>query len=224
MPSKQRAEGPERADVRIATEKRVAEDCARIFAEFELTIKHDDELYRHLRCGKPGDSAFSFNIVTWPGHLTIAGDIGSWTFSRVEDMFTFFRGDRINPDYWQGKLVGNGQHSASTRWTREAFAARVAEWREELFDPSWGSVGEMNIDRRRELQVAIAELASGEHADYEHPAMVALSEFDCQGIRIEEFYEWGCTDWDTQFLMCLHGIVWAIKAYDAATPDEGSGE
>jgi hypothetical protein len=39
-----------------------------------------------------------FDVVTWPGHLSISGDMGCFVFTRVDDMFTFFRGHEDAPN------------------------------------------------------------------------------------------------------------------------------
>ncbi|SQC93443.1 Uncharacterised protein [Cedecea neteri] len=84
-----------------------------------LQIHRDDGLYRHLRFKRPGTNAYYFDIVTWPGYLTITGDMGTWTFSRVSDMFNFFMdshfGHRasfvINPGYWSEKFEAGAGRS-----------------------------------------------------------------------------------------------------------------
>jgi hypothetical protein len=38
-----------------------------------LEIVRDDGLYRHLRMKQPGKSCYYFDIVTWPGYLTVTG-------------------------------------------------------------------------------------------------------------------------------------------------------
>lgn len=75
-------------------------------AEHEMAVLHDDGLYRHLRFSRPETGVYSFDIVTWPGYLSLTGDLTSGlTFCRIEDMLEFFAGDRINPGYWSEKLV-----------------------------------------------------------------------------------------------------------------------
>lgn len=84
-------------------------------AKFEMTVLHDDGMYRHLRFANPENNNCWFQIVHTPGQLTISGDMGCFTFSRKMDMFQFFNADagrEINPDYWIQKLftyepVGN---------------------------------------------------------------------------------------------------------------------
>lgn len=80
------------------------ESFKRDTAKFKLTILHDDGVYRHLRIGDPETFCQAFQITTWPGHLEYSGDMGDYVFSRLDDMFRFFRGDSINPSYWAEKL------------------------------------------------------------------------------------------------------------------------
>lgn len=54
-----------------------------------LEIIRDDGLYRHLRMQQPGNSCYYYDVITWPGYLTVTGDMGTWTFSRIADMFDF---------------------------------------------------------------------------------------------------------------------------------------
>src|ERR1035438_10338294 len=66
-------------------------------AEHAMAVMQDNGVYRHLRFRKPGSSNMWFDLITWPGSLVISGDMGTWAFSRVEDMFAFFRSwDREN--------------------------------------------------------------------------------------------------------------------------------
>ncbi|WP_075737482.1 hypothetical protein [Streptomyces acidiscabies] len=75
----------------------------------QMIVLHDDGFYRHLRfTNRPlGYGEYWFDLITWPGCLTIRGDFGdAYTFSRLPDMFKFFRGKGINPHYWAEKLSG----------------------------------------------------------------------------------------------------------------------
>lgn len=82
----------------------------------ELTVLHDDGLYRHLRMAPPKDksSCFWYEIITWPGSLVLRGDGESFAFAREEDMLGFFRSGiykdgslHINPSYWAEKITSN---------------------------------------------------------------------------------------------------------------------
>lgn len=97
------------SDTIEATVHRHADDA---FSDHEMTVKHENGIYRHLRFVKPGTWMYGFDIVTWPGHLFVGGDIESFTFARVNDMIPFFAHAEINPHYWSEKLVApRGQES-----------------------------------------------------------------------------------------------------------------
>jgi hypothetical protein len=119
-------------------------------SEHRMTVLHEDGPYRHIRFRKPQSINMWFDLVTWPNVLTIGGDMGTWTFSRVEDMFTFFRHRqkrlrdsrcncpvcgrltsdlKINPSYWAEKLQhGNytGRDGAKV-WDQDTFQARLLD-------------------------------------------------------------------------------------------------
>jgi hypothetical protein len=85
-----------------------------VVTEHEMTVLQDDGgVYRHLRFRHPGTVIYSFNLITWPGHLAIAGDCGAFMFARTHDMFEFFEASTngaINPHYWSEKLTAPRQH------------------------------------------------------------------------------------------------------------------
>ncbi|URN11302.1 hypothetical protein LUW77_03145 [Streptomyces radiopugnans] len=107
-----------------------------------MTVLHNDGLYRHLRFMSPRTSEFRFELVTWPGSLTIRGDYGDpHTFSRLDDMFQFFRADRrrgINPHYWAEKLGRDGGRRSVKSYSEELLRQLVVERFVE--DAKWGGV------------------------------------------------------------------------------------
>ncbi len=60
-------------------------------ANHEMQIIRDDGVQRHLRFKKPGTMCYHFDLITWGGHLCYTGDMGTYVFTRVHDMFDFFR-------------------------------------------------------------------------------------------------------------------------------------
>jgi hypothetical protein len=88
----------------------IAERFARDTKDHQMQVLRDDGLYRHLRFRRPRTqtSAYWFDLITWPGRLTVDGDCGTFTFARLTDMFEFFRGGRINPGYWAEKIQSAG--------------------------------------------------------------------------------------------------------------------
>ena len=115
----------------------------------QLTVVHDDGLYRQLRMHDPAmGSMWSWGITTLPWHLATFGDIGSgYMFSREEDMLKFVssagRSDGYYSDespgidfrYWAEKLVGTGNYERIRCYSHELFVQLVTdhlEYDEEL--------------------------------------------------------------------------------------------
>lgn len=81
-----------------------------------MVVLLDDGIYRHLRFKEPASGAYWFDIVTYPNHIVIGGDMGAFVMTRLHDMFNFIRTDdndfnknknglSINPRYWGEKIV-----------------------------------------------------------------------------------------------------------------------
>lgn len=171
-------------------ESRIRAQFEKAITEHELVVLKDDSLYRHLRCQKPETWTYGFDVITWPGYLAVAGDIGHFTFSRTRDMFEFFRQDsgRINPDYWSEKLQGPGPaHQAVMEFDERAYHAYVQDHELSIVD-DWGGPFTKHDASRLLVEAGIDP--------YDLPSLERYS---------------------TQFLWCCHGIVWAIAQYDART-------
>lgn len=196
-----------------------AERFGRDTARHQMTVLHDDGLYRHLRFKPPGRSFYWFDLVTWPGHLAFVGDGQGFVFARTEDMFPFFRnsaGYGINPVYWSEKLTAGRDMAES--YSVERFNERVAE---ALADAEETYPG---------VTAAWAQHVEDLHnTDYEITAREALEDFRFvldnapKGQRPFEFrdtWEWSLKDWDRWFLWACHAIVWGVAQYDAAKAEQ----
>lgn len=148
--------------------KDAAERFQRDTAGHEMTIVHDDGLHRHLQFKAPGASFYGFELVTWPGSLAIRGGMDGFMFSRIMDMFEFFRGKRINPDYWAEKTEG-GRDSCK-RYSQEKFCQVVKErFVEEVRDGG----------TPRGLGKAVrAEILNSDEIGWEDDARRVLDEFE----------------------------------------------
>ena len=186
----------------------IAERFKRDTANHQMTVLHDDGLYRHLRFSTlaKGYSEYWFDLITWPGCLAVRGDYGDgYTFSRLRDMFEFFRGTGINPHYWSEKLDG-GRRSAK-EYSEDAFRQVVCE----LF------VNAVRYDDApRGLGKAVrAEILDQDLSD-EREARDLLESFEYKGFEFGETWEFSFQDFESQFLWACHAIVWGIAQYDAA--------
>lgn len=190
----------------------------------EMTVLQDDGLYRHLRFQKPGTIIYRFDIVTWPGYLAFVGDAGNWLFARTADMLEFFVPDGreatagINPHYWSEKLVAPRPDAAET-YSYQAFRQHVLEW----FTDVAGDAPPRGLTpaAKAELRDAVNEQLLSPHLDgihNEHAAHALLRDFEHNGIRISDSWEWNLRDWRHDFVWCCYAIVSGIKSYRARTP------
>jgi hypothetical protein len=184
----------------------------------QLTVLHEDGLYRHLRFQKPGTGFYWFDLITWPGCLAINGDMEGYTFSRVEDMFTFFRASSgwnsktINPQYWAEKLRA---------------ASRVKQYSEEKLRQLVSETVSYHAADYPGLRTAVKRRVLGsEDLYYEESARQVLDEFvhgkppergeRDQRFRFADTWEWDLTTYSHQYLWCCHAIQWGVGQYDAA--------
>jgi hypothetical protein len=146
----------------------IRERFERETVKHEMRVLHDDGLYRHLRFRRPDHNAYWFDLITWPGCLTFRGDFTtSYTFARLEDMFEFFRGKHINPDYWAEKL-GGGREGVRT-YSAEVFEQRVKEYVVEAIRDGWAPRGSGR---------AVTEFLRGADTSTEEAAHQALEDFE----------------------------------------------
>jgi hypothetical protein len=183
----------------------------------ELTVLRDDGLYRHLRFQKPGTSIYRFDIVTWPGYLAFVGDAGDFVFARTADMLEFFvpKGregrEAINPQYWSEKLVAP-KHDAAETYSYQVFCQRVQEWFKDV------SL-DLTPAGQADLGDAVNEHLLSPYLDAvhsEHDAHVLLRDFECQGTRVYDSWEWNLREYRHDFLWCCYALVWGIARYRAA--------
>jgi hypothetical protein len=112
-------------------EARVAKRFALDIADHKVKILQERGMYRHIRFMAPKSSHHWFDLITWPGSLTIKGDMGSYTFSRTKDMLDFFRRSSWdkgpNLSYWEEKLDAVDASSGVREYSVELFRQLMAE-------------------------------------------------------------------------------------------------
>jgi hypothetical protein len=187
-------------------EQRVAEQFVRDIADHVMTVKHENGLYRHLVCSRPTTSAYRFELITWPGYLAIVGDMGAYTFARLEDMFQFFRTSAggINPAYWSEKVQGD---TATDGYSEEKFRAIVTEVAEAAAE-EWPGLTEA-------VKAEILDSGALYHRDGAYEVVNGfVHEVGKRRFEFTDTWEWNASDWTFRFLWCCHAIVWGIAAYD----------
>jgi hypothetical protein len=175
-----------------------------------LTLLLDQGVYRHIRFRKPSDSwNLWFEIVTWPGTLVIRGDMGTWAFARIEDMFGFFRSGlsggelRINESYWAEKIESESRFGGPhEKFSPSTFKANVLS--------SLDGYG-LDEDERKRVTEELEEVFSVED---ESTAYGLLQEFKCGDFQFQDSWEITGMAYTYHFRWCLFAIVWAIRQYD----------
>ena len=178
-----------------------------------ISIKRDEGVYRHISCRKPGTNCFGFDIITWPGYLAYTGDMGSFTFSRVDDMFTFFRTgigkddpmvrECINLSYWSEKLHAVDRTDGFEQYSPERFVEIIMD---NLNDDE---------DATPELREAIKEDVLSAANDGPQAAYNAATDFEWNGkAYFSDWWERDCNAYTFRFIWCCYALVWGIRKYD----------
>jgi len=148
-----------------------------------MEVIRDDGVNRNIRFRKPGTMINHFDLITWPGKLCCTGDMGTYVFTRLEDMFEFFRtdGGRINLGYWSEKLIAmdcNGRHSGNSveEFSDERFTEVINEYRLRWVRDGKRD-GSLDKDQRRELWEAVDDEILNSIEDGEERVTVAVYEF-----------------------------------------------
>lgn len=188
-------------------------------ATHAMTVELDNGVFRHLTFRRPNTNAYSFAITTWPGHLAISGDMGSWVFSRIRDMLQFFRDERVraetlytNPHYWEEKVQA-ADKGGCQRYSYESFLSHIDDHVKQWLE------GEDQAELTEEQADAVAKLRR-DGLESEHDARRALYDFDVGGdLQFDACAsEWKLGEYTFHYLWACYAIAWAVKQYDASKP------
>lgn len=169
------------------TEEVKADFLEHVFGH-RMKVRHDSGIYRHLKFGG-GSSVNHFNLTTWPGYLCISGDMGCFTFSRLDDMFEFFRRNNlgINPEYWAEKLTAIDK-GGFEEYSPEIFRSAVKDDYESMIDDS-----DIGDNEARQLCNAINDCVLTYADCGEEKAREAVDEFSYEigghEFRFTDFWE-----------------------------------
>lgn len=230
----------ETESVRARNDRQAGERFRRDTAEHQLTILHDNGLYRHLRFQKPDSSWYRFDLITWPGRLTIDGSMGTFTFAREFDMLECFRDGVVRAQYWQHKIRGDETSAVAyeeellteqleddlveyeadyplrlQRYKRDKAIYYATPYKQRY---PWEGKGPrepaelMTPDEVRKLVKDYHEDGSSYHED---GARQLLRELEEAGVVCDTF-EWRLKTFTPQYLWCSYAIPWAVAQYDKA--------
>ena len=197
-------------------EQKIEANFPKDVAAHTMTVLLDQGLYRHLRFANGDSSTMAFDLLTYPGGLMIRGDMGCFVFERNGsiDMFGFFRDDgggrRCNEEYWETKVKAQSIWGDGIRRYDEDEARADIE------------VDLSNIDGLSQEGYECIMEHLGSAFESEEELRNAMVSWDATGDYTEEFQF--DTDagrelryYTTNYLWCIHAIVWGIEQYDLAT-------
>lgn len=195
-------------------------------SDHKMTVLHDSGVHRCIRFANPASSNLYFMLTTWPGHLCICGDMGTYVFNRLEDMFEFFRSGQkpgklyINTGYWEEKC------EAADRRT----GGQVDEYCEDRFKSVVGELFNQHEFENEADKAACWEEIKDEVlcAENEHEAFNLAGQFSFKGeddeFEFSDFWEHDLRSYTYQYLWCCYAIAWGIQQYDLATTPVLAGE
>jgi len=178
----------------------------------QMIVIRDEGLSRHLRFKKPETTDMYFDLITWRGHLCYTGDMGTYVFTRVDDMFKFFRGDRINPGYWEEKCI-----ASQTRMRGNGIKAFDVDTFNDTVREYIKNYWELDVvpeDLQAELDREVLCHHENEYEAYQAAHNFSFKEYnfyDCEGLC-----GWIYT---YHFIWCLRALVWGINQYDKSKED-----
>ena len=179
--------------------------------DHSMKIIKDDGVNRHIRFSDNGSSCYFFELITWPGHLCIAGDCGTYVFRRLTDMFEFFRSKRtglhINAGYWGEKLESIDRHDGYKKFSHDVFIANALS---EFMH--W-------IDYTEESEETICEVYEQLNDELlcdsdEFDAVTALRDWDNKHLLLEDFWEHSNEEYSFRYIWCLYAVAYGVKTYD----------
>lgn len=186
--------------------------------EHELYIRLDDGDNRSLAFHKkdPASGALSkdmqFTITTWFEHLCISGDMGTFVFELVPDMFELFRGisEFSSPtykpefDYWAEKLTAVDV-CGYTEFDIKTHRQDVRYF--------WKRIHQTQGTPSEEVTDYIERLENVSNEQELTEALALFPKYSKDKVAYDKLRHSPET-YTKEYLWCCHAIPWAIEQYD----------
>ena len=189
----------------------------------KMKILIDDGVHRNIRFAAPGSNNQHFNLVTYPNHLVISGDMGTFVFSRVFDMFEFFRVDdlEINPMYWGEKVESESRFGGVEKFDDELVRKSI----DDRVDDICKNIYDFEYDKEAYGYDELEDMFRDEVYDYfkykeldVYRFVSAIDDFESSILDDLDFadgYHWlKDKEYSYYYIWCCYAIVWGIQQYD----------
>ena len=173
----------------------------------EMQVLRDEGIYRHIKFKNPKSNNCQFDLITWPGHICCSGDMGTYVFSRLDDMFVFFR-DQFNPEYWGEKLQSISSVNGYKKYSRDKFESVVRRYVEEHIE-DYGLTS-LQADSLRES----ADIDVIRKGEFELSAREAVRDFERENFEFHDFWEEDLGEFTEHYIWCCRAITWGVSQYD----------
>lgn len=192
--------------------------------DHQMHVLMDNGLHRHLKFQREDSSCYHFNITTWPGHLAISGDMGTWVFARLPDMFDFFLerpdpkntdGLTINTGYWAEKLQAYDRQGDwkvfSNAELESVMRQQLRNWVQDYDVPK--GVAELAWERIEEdILIADNDIEAHEMArDFIFSRKVGGTQYQ---LDFADSWELCFLAPRHHYIWCCYAIVYAIRCYN----------
>lgn len=192
-----------------------------------IEIISDNGINRHIRFRRPGTMCMHFDLITWPGYLCYTGDMGTFVFQRLKDMFQFFRSNpnhRIDFRYWAEKVEAMDKCEGVNEFDPDAFKQEITKQRRKLFVQY---APYMYSDQRQEFWEGLEEVKNSAD-EGEHRSITKMQDWHYNFIGPQDTIRamkdyWisidtcdfpSCKKYSRRFLWCGYAIQWGINLYD----------
>jgi hypothetical protein len=195
--------------------------------DHKLTVIHEHGVHRHPRFQEPGTMCMHFDLITWPGYLCYTGDMGTYVFTRLRDMFEFFRRPKdrelfqwIDRRYWAEKVEAADKHDGLKEFSPEKFKRAVmtdlVNWIRNCRDDTspeerralWDEVVDRVIEIDDDMNGTRSQAAAN---DFSLHINAEVGDF-----YFQDFWDHNVEEWTHRFEWCCHALRWGIEQYDIA--------
>lgn len=202
-----------------------------------MTALRDDGVYRHLRFRKapPAGSEYWFDLITYPGELVITGDMGTYVFRRLTDMFEFFRTDQkhaeqrgrklgINVGYWAEKLQANpnkGVKEFDEKRFNSVIRERLVNWMRDKRDSTTKEERNDLWDAVHDEVLGVSDDSNGSRKqiaayDFVHKVRPGLQ------FGFQDLWESNFERYTFHFVWVCYAIALGIKTYDESKTQQAT--